>query len=317
LRLGIELASPLSLVAADSVGRPPISAHLAYALAGEGLLSDLHLQAFTPADLPASTPAPPVPVPRRPTGDSLQRSRLVRGWIAGATRVVICRGEAGRYRIDIAGIGRFTVDASAGRIGCDQLEPGVSAERFEEVLLGPPIAFALAGRDVWCLHASAVLVDGRAVLFLGHSGQGKSTLAAFCDGPGGLPRIADDITPCAFFGGRPCARPHFPQLKLTAEAQYPVGAASSVPIGALVFLDPNEHAGPVRVHSAPPVEALKRLAGQTVAVGLFGPLLHQAQLRFAARLLAAVPAFLLQYPHDYDRLGDVCSTIVKLPRRRV
>ncbi len=45
-------------------------------------------------------------------------------------------------------------------------------------LFGPIAGFVLHLRGTPCLHASAVVIDGRAVAFLGHSGAGKSTTAA-------------------------------------------------------------------------------------------------------------------------------------------
>jgi hypothetical protein len=49
----------------------------------------------------------------------------------------------------------------------------------------------LEGRPT--LHASAVAIDDRAMLFLGDSGAGKSTMAAFCCLKGGASLLADDL----------------------------------------------------------------------------------------------------------------------------
>ena len=298
-------SQPLSFMLLGDAGQSQQTTWWGYRLAGEGLVSNVPLTAFGAGrpDMPGPGPGP------GPTTTPVDSRRAVRGWIGGATRAVICRGEAGSYRIDVAGIGGFTVDATAGRISCNRLHEDVSAARLEEVLLGPPITFALAGRDVWCLHASTVVVEGRAVLFLGHSGQGKSTLAGFCDGPGRMERVADDITPCALVDGRPCAQPHFPQLKLPAAVQYAVARDGNIPIGALVFLEPAGRDGPIQVDALPRVQALRRLCEQTVAIGLFDPWLHQRQLAFVSRLLAEVPAMCLRYPHDYGRLAAVCATL--------
>ncbi len=45
-------------------------------------------------------------------------------------------------------------------------------------LLGPVLGFVLRLRGVTCLHASAVALDGRAVVLMGPPGAGKSTTAA-------------------------------------------------------------------------------------------------------------------------------------------
>jgi hypothetical protein len=45
-------------------------------------------------------------------------------------------------------------------------------------VLGPAMGVLLQQRGVLVLHASAVTMDGGVVAFLGHSGWGKSTMAA-------------------------------------------------------------------------------------------------------------------------------------------
>jgi hypothetical protein len=185
--------------------------------------------------------------------------------------------------------------------------PGV----WEETLLGPPLTFALALRGVWCLHASAVLRDGKAILLLGSSGQGKSTLAAYLDGAaeGGWRRLADDIVPCTLVDGLPCARPHFPQLKLASADRYPASAAQDIPIGALVVLQPTPQMPAIGVEPLRAVAAARVLAEQTVAVGLFDSLLHASHLRFLATLVGSAPVYRMSYPHDYGRLPDVSRAL--------
>ncbi|MFY9974238.1 MAG: hypothetical protein WAK53_08290 [Chromatiaceae bacterium] len=217
--------------------------------------------------------------------------------------------------MEIAGIGTFSVDADSGWIRCDGWRTDAAAALFEEVLLGPPVALLLAGRDIWCLHASAVLFKGRALLFLGPSGCGKSTLAAHCAEHAGLLRLADDILPCALVDAVPSAQPSFPQLKLPEAAQYPPRARGSVPIGALLFLDPAPLGGQVAVEALAIRAAMKRLVEQTVAVGLFDRWLHQQQLRFLSDLISLVPAFLLHYPHERGRLPEVRDAVTDLARR--
>ena len=68
------------------------------------------------------------------------------------------------------------------------------------------------------LHASAVHVNGKAVLFCGPSGAGKSTLAAAL-AQRGYPLVTDDL--CAITlapGAPPMVHPDGRQLKLWAQA---------------------------------------------------------------------------------------------------
>ena len=56
--------------------------------------------------------------------------------------------------------------------------PGVDPAVLQVVLAGRMMAFLLRQRGWLSLHASAVRIDGQAILFLGTSGAGKSTIAA-------------------------------------------------------------------------------------------------------------------------------------------
>lgn len=61
-------------------------------------------------------------------------------------------------------------------------------------LLGPIIGFMLRLRDITCLHASGIVVDGQSFAITGPSGAGKSTLAASF-AAAGYPVLTDDILP--------------------------------------------------------------------------------------------------------------------------
>ncbi len=61
-------------------------------------------------------------------------------------------------------------------------------------LLGPIIGFMLRLRGITCLHASGVVVDGKAFALTGPSGAGKSTLAASFVAAG-YSILTDDVLP--------------------------------------------------------------------------------------------------------------------------
>lgn len=68
----------------------------------------------------------------------------------------------------------------------------VSFEAFHTYLLGVVLSFSLLKRGLDPLHATAVVVDGRAVGFLGDTGYGKSSLGgAFIQI--GYPALTDDL----------------------------------------------------------------------------------------------------------------------------
>lgn len=282
-----------------------------YQLAGRPFSSDWAFETLEPYLLSWSGPTSPADA-LPPYPDARESGcRTVRGWLGGEIREVTCRDAEGGFEVDVSGIGRFAVSWTVGHVSCISLEPGLTRELIEEVVLGPPISLSLASREIWCLHASAVVHASKAILFLGTSGCGKSTLAGHCGNRVGFSRIADDILPCSASEGEPLAHPHFPQLKRPVAEQYPLNAGRNIPIGALVVLDPGENRCTPEVQLLPMMEGVKRLAEQTVGVGMFNRSLHERHLQFVARLLESVPIFVLHFPHDYDRLPDVCDRLVR------
>ena len=85
-------------------------------------------------------------------------------------------------------------------------------------LLGTVFGILLHQREQIVLHASTVRVNGRAVLFCGSSGAGKSTIAAAL-AQRGYPLVTDDVCTLTIDGrGAPLVHPDGRQLKLWAQA---------------------------------------------------------------------------------------------------
>jgi hypothetical protein len=76
------------------------------------------------------------------------------------------------------------------------------------------------------LHANALNIGGRAVAFMGHSGAGKSTMAAWFESRG-YAVLTDDVCAVEFGAdGRAIAQPGIPRLRLWKEALAASGRAS-------------------------------------------------------------------------------------------
>ena len=99
-------------------------------------------------------------------------------------------GDGSRYaRWDE--VGEFLVSADGTQIYCRQFD-AATAESFQVYLLGQALSYALVHRGFEPVHGTAVVVDGEAVIFLGASGFGKSTLAgSFVSA--GYPILTDDV----------------------------------------------------------------------------------------------------------------------------
>jgi hypothetical protein len=90
-------------------------------------------------------------------------------------------------------------------------------------LLGPALAVLLHQRGLLVLHASAVILDGGAAAFLGHSGHGKSTMAAALHARG-CRVVSDDVVALDLSGGgEPVALPGVPEVRLWPDALLALG----------------------------------------------------------------------------------------------
>jgi hypothetical protein len=96
-----------------------------------------------------------------------------------------------------------------------------SATRVDDIpifILGTVFGILLHQGEQIVLHASTVRVNGKAVLFCGSSGAGKSTIAAVL-AQRGYPLVTDDVCTLTLDGaGAPLVHPDGRQLKLWAQA---------------------------------------------------------------------------------------------------
>lgn len=113
-------------------------------------------------------------------------------------------------------VARFLL--SGGREIAFEAAPGVATGDISIFLLGTVLGILLHQRGQIVLHASAVRVNDKAVLFCGPSGAGKSTLAAAL-AQRGFPLVADDFCAVTVSGaGAVIVQPDGRNLKLWAHA---------------------------------------------------------------------------------------------------
>jgi hypothetical protein len=95
-------------------------------------------------------------------------------------------------------------------------KPGAEEERILVFLMASVISALLHQRSILVLHAGAIAVHDRSVIFSGYSGVGKSTLAAGFH-KRGYPFLTDDVCAIAMIDGKPAVIPGFSRLKLWAD----------------------------------------------------------------------------------------------------
>lgn len=118
----------------------------------------------------------------------------------------------GQLLVWMDGVARFL--ALEGREIVVEPAPGASDNDIRVLLLCSPLGAILLQRGLLPLHASAIATPRGAVLFMGASGVGKSTLAAEFRRRGFRP-LADDISVVTFDEkGLPWVAAGYPQFKL-------------------------------------------------------------------------------------------------------
>ncbi len=111
--------------------------------------------------------------------------------------------------------GRFLV--RAGREILVEAEPGVEERVVRLSLFGPALALALLQRGLLILHGGAVAIGDQAVLVLGPSGTGKSTMTAeLCHQGGRI--LTDDVVVMDTSASTIRVLPGVPLLKLWPDA---------------------------------------------------------------------------------------------------
>ena len=248
------------------------------------------------------------------------------GFVGGRDRHLRCvRGDRG-WRMEVEGVGAFGLDTRGRRVGriASTGEPGARASREELVttLLGPPMMLALATRGRWCLHASAVRLETGVVALLGESGAGKSTLAAHFEerargtrvGDDALPVTIDDADSGAGSKAEAFAWPRFPQLELSAAAQWRRPPESMPWVAACVLEPAPADELSVRAERLSAPAAALAFVRHTVAARLFDTPLAAAHVAVAAA--ESLPWWRLRVPRHWSALEAAGNRIAALATGR-
>jgi hypothetical protein len=135
-----------------------------------------------------------------------------------------------RFLFQIPGVARFLL--TAGRDIAFEADAGTPEHDVAIFIIGTVFGILLHQRDHIVLHASAVRVNGKAVLFCGASGAGKSTIAAAL-GRRGYDFVSDDVSAITLTpAGVPMVQPDGRQLKLWAHSieQLELAGARGLPV---------------------------------------------------------------------------------------
>lgn len=216
----------------------------------------------------------------------------------------------GTLRFEMAGVGAFLVSPDARQVTIAAAMPADAAIR--SLFYAPILSILCIRRGLLALHAAAVEVNGRAVVFLGEAGAGKSVLAARLGGMGHR-LLSDDIGVIDFSGTQgPHVRPGVPRIDLWRDVPdiagfdpdtlEPVGrgiekyclsppgghCAEPLPLAAILHLEHGGYTMPGLRH-LPTMEGMRRIAGMLHRTRLANDIgQRDGQMAMVMRAVAAV-----------------------------
>lgn len=241
----------------------------------------------------------------------------------------------GRFYLDAPHIVEAILSPDGRSVTCARGD-AADARAVEANLMNIVLASALTLAGEEPLHGTAVDIGGRAIGVLGHSGAGKSSLAAFLISNGAR-LLTDDVLRIEFVDGQAVAYPGPHRLKLfeeparrflpdsLADGRFnslsgkmmipppgPAISGSGIPLAALYFL------GDLPGMAEPTQPSAIDLSGEQIVRVLLSsamdnrnasPARLASQLRFAGQLAALVPIRALRYPRRFGLMEAVAQEI--------
>ena len=276
--------------------------------------------------------------------DAVARPRAPRVIIA-KSRVPLAAGEwgpepwftqkllpDGSVYLRWSGLFEFLISANGRRISSRELKDS-TPEAFSTYLLGQVLSFGLVKQGLESLHASAIVVDGGSIGFLGDCGQGKSTLlASFLQE--GLKQLTDDLLlvrrkrdliisypgplrikllpASAFLLGKQAQgvamNPLVPKMVIPVAAKK--FQRTPVPLKALYLLAQGGSSQRIRITAIPHAKALLGLVTNSFNISLKDPPRLERQFRWATEIVSSIPVRQISYPRNYDALPAVRAAIL-------
>lgn len=263
--------------------------------------------------------------------------RWFHDWTLPDGRRWLSIGRVGRqYVVRFAGDAWFFIDPSARTVTAFPFA-GVPARTVRHLLLDQVVPMLLADAGHLVAHASAVVVPGGAIAFLGPSGSGKSTLAAALARQG-CALVTDDCL-VVDLSRRPAhVIPTYAGLRLWPDALralFPDTRGRTARVahysrkrrvghhpGDVVFRRRSEPLSAVCVLDAPAARrrnaSLTRLRGHAAFASVLRCTFHldvgresaaRRALERVTAMLDTVPVFRLRMPRDLARIDDVSGLL--------
>ena len=191
-----------------------------YLICGLAMSSDVPMSGLRPKALSGPPDLLVVTRDPRPWASDGRASESVR-YVSdekgeSGSALIVWRRPDGTHRLRYSEGAEFIVSNDASRIDVRWDAPLTHADAVV-YLVGPVLGFVMRLRGIVPLHASAVVVGSRAVLFVGDAGAGKSTTAA-AFAARGYPVLSDDVVRIVEREDDVLACPSHPRLTVWPES---------------------------------------------------------------------------------------------------
>ena len=237
--------------------------------------------------------------------------------------------EAEFYRVSsgflvrISGLADYELSGQSLRIKATPV-PGADADEITEVFKSRILPLALSERGLLVFHASCVVMEGQAQVFVGASGTGKSTLVATLSSRG-VACLADDHVSLSSDPDGFLAYPSDLPVRLWEDSLARSGLASSATrnarqkwdvavtmarepatVGHVFVMEPGDH---LKIEQLPRQQALVRLLERRFLLTVDDESVLKENLARMAELVSRVPVSLLTNPRDFDQLDALVQLV--------
>jgi len=243
------------------------------------------------------------------------------------------------YRFAYSDGSEFLIDALGTRVIARWTE-SIGVDGGTVYLIGPVLGFVLRLRGVTCLHASAVVVDGRCIVVVAPGGHGKSSIAA-AFALRGVAVLTEDLLALRETDRGFKAQPAYPRVRLWPHAAAQLFGS----IDALPRITPDDlhwdkryldlagegfrfHARPATVaaiysgvHDEEAInpfvrpmrgrDALLALLPNAYSHGFPGRDTRARDVEVLARLAESVPVRSFHMREGFDQLDSLCALLVQ------
>ena len=229
----------------------------------------------------------------------------------------------------------FTFDPDALSQGISAIpSPDTDLHAIEHLFHNNVVPMLLADSGALMLHGAAVDLGDGAVVFIGLSGRGKSTLAASF-ASAGLPFLSDDSIRLDPRGTGYIAQPSYPSIRLRRDSDEAILCARTSDVSSVTFSNKARYAAGSEIpHSTKPTplraiyvleregvteiniqrlnanEAVMEFVQHSFNLDIRSEATLSGHFERMATLANKASVFRLDYPRDYGLLPDIRSAIV-------